>query len=254
MKKAVFWALTALLVVISCGKGEDNVTPPTDLVGSWQLESLVSDGQPKVLNDCERQWKQEFQENNTLTYHYSEVQDDGSCKSEVRTYTYQVSGNQITFSSEMGKQVSTFFVKDNKLTLITPASQSRSGKEETAIYTKVTASSNTAEDLIIGNWRIRVIQDASGTAEVTNLPCVKDTNMKIDQTTALFTLYLPNPKTKECGSGQELYKWSKQGDTYYYEVNGQKQMFPIELRDNNQTLMLDYHTQSGNFKFYFTRN
>lgn len=254
MKKAVFWALTALLVVISCGKGEDNVTPPADLLGSWQLESLVSDGQPKALNNCERQWKQDFQENNTLTYYHSDIQSDGSCKLDVRTYTYQVSGNQITFGNEKGKVVSTFFVKDNKLTLITSANQSSSGKEETAIYTKVTTDSNTSNDPIIGNWRVRVIQDDSGTVEVTDKPCVKDTNLKIDETTVLFTLYLPNPKTNECGSGQEQYKWSKQGNIYYYELNGQKYKLPIELRDNNQTLMLDYPTESGNIKFYFTRN
>ncbi|GJQ07757.1 hypothetical protein CAPN010_19150 [Capnocytophaga cynodegmi] len=254
MKRVLFFIGVTLLFA-ACGKddGKEN-TDVSELLGMWQLESLVIDGQPKALNDCEHQWKQDFQENNTLIYHHSDLQNDGSCKLDVKTYTYHVSENQITFDNEMGKVVSTFSVKENKLTIITSASQSKSGKEEVAIYTKAMVNSNTDSDPIIGNWKIRVIQDDSGAVEVTDKPCVKDTYLQADATTILFKLYLPNPKTNQCESGQEQYQWFKQGDTYYFNQNGKQYKLPIELRDNNQSLKLDYPTQSGIIKFYFTRN
>ncbi|ATA88777.1 hypothetical protein CGC58_02970 [Capnocytophaga stomatis] len=253
MRRILFF-MGAVLLFTACGKDDGKESVDTsELLGMWQLESLINDGQPKALNNCERQWKQEFRENNQLTFYHFDVQNDGSCKSEVATYTYQVSGNQITFSNEKGKMVNTFSVKEGKLTMVTPASQSRTGKEEIATYTKITANNNADSDPIIGNWKIRVIQDASATVEVTNKPCVKDTYLQADATSILFKLYLPDPKTNECQSGQEQYQWFRQGDTYYFNQNGQQFKLPIELRDNNQTLMLDYPTQSGNIKFYFTR-
>lgn len=104
---------------------------------------------------------------------------------------------------------------------------------------------STPSDPFIGNWNLKVLTIDGKSNDVSNLSCWKDTTLRADRSDAKFTLVIPNASTNVCENSSETYQWTKKNGTYYYSENGQEQMLPIQLLDNNQTLQLTLRTETS---------
>ena len=120
MKRILNLALVAVaILVVSCGKKDDDSVSSKDLVGTWSLESIVQDGEKAVLDDCNKKSEIVFTDKEYSLKLYEVNGRTSKCElaiSEVGTYT--VSGNDFVVKPN-GEDISSVKISlsGNKLTL-----------------------------------------------------------------------------------------------------------------------------------------
>lgn len=253
MRKAIFWAFTALLVVVSCGKSDDGEGSNANLIGTWQLESIKSDGQTLQLDKCGLERKIVFYEKEII-YHHSDLQPNGECRRYQLDYKYTISGNNITYTNSQGSVTSNFSLQGDILTITTPASQSATNKEEVSIYRKIGAdNNNTSTDPIIGNWKLKVLTIGQQSFDATKIPCAKDSYLNVVQNTMELYFAVKETTKPTCTETKETSQWKKENGKYYSVQNGQVSELPLQLLDNNETLQLTLSLQGQSIILSFRK-
>lgn len=110
-----------------------------------------------------------------------------------------------------------------------------------------------SSDPFIGNWKLKAVTVNGQTQDVSNAACWKDSTLNVGESTANFTLSVPNSNTGACQSSQETYQWTKNNGTYYYTENGQQQTLPVQFFDNNNTLQLNLSSNGTTVSFSFRK-
>ena len=115
------------------------------------------------------------------------------------------------------------------------------------------SNGGSSSDPFIGNWRLKVVTYQGQSQDVSNTACWKDTNLVADKSNAKFTLIIPNSNGGGCQNTADSYQWTKKDGTYYYTENGQQQVLPIKLLDNNATLQLTLTSNGTTMIFSFRK-
>tara|TARA_B110001469_G_scaffold81545_1_gene77154 strand:- start:622 stop:1074 length:453 start_codon:yes stop_codon:yes gene_type:complete len=100
MKKIIF-LLTLLIGFISCSDDDDRSSEnSTSLVGEWKLKSHVVNGNPYVLNDCDKTESLSFTETNLTHREY----EDNQCGytectlTEYDVFSYSINDDLISLN------------------------------------------------------------------------------------------------------------------------------------------------------------
>lgn len=97
MKKLLYLFVTSIILV-SCNSNDD-VEVLDSIIGTWQLQSVRVNGE-EIVNDCSRQSKVTFADDNTI-FITSFDDFDGECTSSTDTSTWVNNGNSMyTFDEE----------------------------------------------------------------------------------------------------------------------------------------------------------
>ncbi len=133
----VFLVFTGL---VSCNNDDDGIelSDGDRIVGVWNIQSIILDGEEWELSDCELQSRMSFTANGniTVTSRYDDV-DTEECVSEVNTLNWEYRGNNVyRITDEDGSEDITFLFSNNDNTF-TITEEDEDGYSETLIYVRV---------------------------------------------------------------------------------------------------------------------
>lgn len=127
MKKLLFWAVSAFLILYSCSKDDDS--KPT-IVGTWNLskEMIISgkDGSTlasKAVDACERQSNFVFNADQKAINNTYKIKDNNCIlqSSRTYTYTYDYASKKLTIFYDTGVPPDSYFLNlltENELQFI----------------------------------------------------------------------------------------------------------------------------------------
>ncbi len=128
MKNVLFYAflIVPFLLFTSCGNDDDNNEPAPSIVGSWELNSVLEDGEETFdPNDCYDKSTFIVNSDNTFKILYFAENQNGICyedEDDNEFGTYTIDNNQLTLNVESDidgedEQDFTFSVSQTELVL-----------------------------------------------------------------------------------------------------------------------------------------
>lgn len=117
---------------VSCSSDDDGnqeVPPANDrIIGKWQIQQQLIDGEEFPISDCMRQSTVEFMANGnvTTTDFYEDVDTEG-CVSEVSTEQWEYRGNNIYRISEGGQSYDVTIIFSNNNNTFTVSAEDEDG-------------------------------------------------------------------------------------------------------------------------------
>lgn len=108
-------------------------------------------------------------------------------------------------------------------------------------------------DPFIGVWKLRAFTGNGETIEVTNIECWKDTTLNVFETTGALEYVYPDQNTGQCANMTGSFQWVNSNGNYYSVENGQQELLPIKLLDNNQTLQFTTIDDDSNIVIFSFR-
>jgi hypothetical protein len=117
MKKLLFLCVS-FLVLTGCGNDDDRAVASSAIAGSWKLTTYTNDGEPDILNDCEKNstitFRDEPKSFTVVDYGYAQ----NVCTSSSFDGTWvKTAANAYTITTQGGTQDLEITVSGNILTL-----------------------------------------------------------------------------------------------------------------------------------------